>query len=135
MDFDTKLVVILRDDLQPWQELNVTAFLMTGIGATQSIVGDIYIDRSGVEYLPMSQQPILVFTATKDKMQEILKKSLTKDVKMTIYTQELFNTFNDEDNRNAVAQFNTEELNLVGMGIHGKKNHVTKLTKGLELHK
>ena len=37
MEFDTKLVVILRDDLLTWQKLNVTAFLMSGIGATQNI--------------------------------------------------------------------------------------------------
>ena len=29
--FDTRVVVALRDDLLPWQELNVTAFLMSGI--------------------------------------------------------------------------------------------------------
>jgi hypothetical protein len=29
--FDTKIVIILRDDLKPWQELNVTAFLASGI--------------------------------------------------------------------------------------------------------
>lgn len=28
MTFDTKIKVILRDDLEPWQELNVTAFLI-----------------------------------------------------------------------------------------------------------
>jgi hypothetical protein len=26
--FDTKIAIVLRDDLAPWQELNVTAFLM-----------------------------------------------------------------------------------------------------------
>jgi hypothetical protein len=31
MDFDTKIKVILRKGLKPWQELNVTAFLMSGI--------------------------------------------------------------------------------------------------------
>lgn len=36
MNFDTKIKVILRDDLAPWQALNVTAFLMSGVGATQN---------------------------------------------------------------------------------------------------
>ena len=31
VQFDTKVIVALREDLLPWQELNVTAFLMSGI--------------------------------------------------------------------------------------------------------
>ena len=38
MTFDTKIKVILRDDLEPWQELNVTSFLISGIAATQEWV-------------------------------------------------------------------------------------------------
>ena len=29
--FDTKIAIIIRDDLATWQKLNVTAFLMSGI--------------------------------------------------------------------------------------------------------
>ena len=32
-DFDTKVAVVVRDDLATWQRLNVTAFLMSGIVA------------------------------------------------------------------------------------------------------
>ena len=134
MDFETKLVVILRNDLAVWQKLNVTAFLMSGIGGTQNIIGENYIDADGREYLPMSQQPIMVFVSNAEDMREILKKALDKDVKMSIYTEELFTTYNDIDNRNKVAEFKTDELNLVGIGIIGKKNHVAGLTKGLTLH-
>lgn len=134
MDFETKLVVILRNDLEAWQKLNVTAFLMSGIGGTQNIIGEPYKDASGVEYLPMSQQPIIVFASNSENMREILKKSLDKEVKTAIYIEELFTTYNDTDNRNKVSQFTTDELNLVGIAMIGKKNHIAKLTKGLEKH-
>lgn len=55
MNFDTKIKIILRDDLQTWQALNVTAFLVSGIAATQDIVGEPYQDASGIQYLPMAQ--------------------------------------------------------------------------------
>jgi hypothetical protein len=134
MEFDTKLVVILRDNLLLWQKINITAFLMSGIGATQSIIGEPYVDADGTSYLPMSQQPIVVYSASGEEMKEILKKALNKEVKMNIYTEELFKTFNDEDNRAKVAEYKTDDLNLVGIGMIGKKNHVSKLTKGLNLH-
>jgi hypothetical protein len=134
MEFDTKLVVLLRDDLLTWQKLNVTAFLMSGIGTTQNIIGESYLDADGISYLPMSQQPIVVYSASGEEMKEVLKKALAKEVNMSIYTEELFKTFNDEDNRAKVAEYKTDELNLVGIGMIGKKNHVSKLTKGLKLH-
>lgn len=134
MEFANKLVVIIRDDLIVWQKLNVTAFLMSGIGGTQNIIGEPYVDCDGVAYLPMSQQPIMIYSASSEELKGILKKALTKEVKMTIYTEELFKTYNDTDNRAKVAEYKTDELNLVGIGMIGKKNHVDKMTKGLKLH-
>lgn len=134
MEFVNKIVVIIRDDLLVWQKLNVTAFLMSGIGGTQNIMGEHYVDGDGVAYLPMSQQPIMIYSASSQELKEILKKSLTKEVKMTIYTEEIFKTYNDTDNRSKVAEYRTDDLNLVGIGIIGKKNHVDRLTKGLKLH-
>lgn len=135
MEFDTKIKIVIRDDLEAWQELNVTAFLISGIAGTQDIIGQPYKDKDNVEYLPMSQQPILIHSGTSDQMKDLLQKALTKDVVISIYTEELFKTYNDEDNRAMVAQFGTEELNLVGIGIRGKKNHVDRLLKGFDLHK
>lgn len=132
-NFETKIKVLLADDLLPWQELNVTSFLMSGI-ATQDIVGLPYKDASGQEYLPMSQQPIMVYSGTRDRIKEVLKKSVEKGFKTAIFTQELFNTFNDEDNRAAVEKIPTNELNLVGIAVIGKKNQVDKLFKEIHLH-
>lgn len=134
MEFDRKLIVIIRDDLLVWQKLNVTAFLMSGIGGTQEIVGAPYVDGDGVEYLPMSQQPIMVYSANGEELKQLLAKALTKEVKMTIYTEELFTTYNDADNRAKVAEYKTNDLNLVGIGMIGKKNHVDKMIKGFKLH-
>ncbi|MEA4847823.1 MAG: DUF2000 domain-containing protein [Clostridiaceae bacterium] len=134
MEFINKIVVIIRDDLLVWQKLNVTAFLMSGIGGTQNIIGEPYIDGDGVAYLPMSQQPIMIYSASDQELKEILKKALTKEVKMTIYTEEIFKTYNDEDNRAKVAEYKTDDLDLVGVGMIGKKNHIDRLTKGLKLH-
>jgi hypothetical protein len=46
--FDTKIAIIIRDDLATWQKLNVTAFLMSGItGANPEIVGKAYVGAAG----------------------------------------------------------------------------------------
>ncbi len=65
--FDTKIVVVLRDDLEVWQRLNVTAFLVSGIGRrAPEVIGEPYADADGTEYLPMFRQPVLVLTGSKE---------------------------------------------------------------------
>ena len=134
MKFDNKIVAILPQDLLMWQKLNVTAFIMSGIGGRQDVLGEPYVDGVGKMYLPMSKQPILIYAASSEQLKEILLKAQSKEVNMAIYTEELFNTYNDDDNRAKVAEFATNDLNLVGIGMIGKKNHVDRLTKGLNLH-
>jgi hypothetical protein len=58
VQFDTKIAVVLRDDLAVWQKTNVTAFLVSGIAGTVACaVGEPYHDASGNEYLPMFVHP------------------------------------------------------------------------------
>ncbi|MDK2866967.1 MAG: hypothetical protein PWP51_1332 [Clostridiales bacterium] len=134
MKYDTKVVMIIEENLAMWQKLNVTAFIATGIGGTQPIIGEPYQDGDGIIYLPMCRQPIILYTASAGKMKEILLKSFTKEIQSVIYTEELFETKNDMANRAKVAEFKTEALNLVGVGLYGKKNQIDRIVKGLELH-
>ncbi|HTO43315.1 MAG TPA: DUF2000 family protein, partial [Burkholderiales bacterium] len=65
--FDTKIAIVLREDLQTWQKLNVTAFLMSGIvGAAPEIIGEQYIDSAGNAYHSLSVQPVIVLAAAND---------------------------------------------------------------------
>ena len=134
MKFDTKIVVVIRDDLLTWQKLNVTAFLISGIAGTQAIVGENYIDGSGNRYLPMSKQPILVFAANEEQMRSTYERVMKRDMNMSIYTEELFKTMNDIDNRSTVLSVPSDALNLVGVAIHGRKRQVDTVVKGLRLH-
>jgi hypothetical protein len=61
MHFDTKIAVVLDHQLAVWQKANVTAFLVSGIAATDpAVVGEPYADGSGNRYLPMLRQPVMV---------------------------------------------------------------------------
>lgn len=135
MEFDTKIKVILREGLEPWQELNITAFLISGIAGTQNIVGEPYVDADGITYLPMSRQPIMILSAGIEKMSEIMQKATEKGMAVSIYTKELFHTYNDEDNRAEIYKHRTSDLDLVGIAIRGAKNPLDRITKGVEMHR
>lgn len=131
----TKIAVVVRDDLAVWQKLNVTAFLTSGIAAGRDgVVGEPYEDGSGRTYLPMFGQPVLVYAADADEIRTVHEKALGRELPMTIYTEELFATGNDVDNRAAVRAVETAKLALVGVAVHGPRNAVDKVFKGLRLH-
>ncbi|MCI9279341.1 MAG: DUF2000 domain-containing protein [Bacilli bacterium] len=46
----------------------------------------------------------------------------------------MFKTSHDIDNRACIKKYETEELELVGIGLCGKKNHVDKTLHGYRLH-
>lgn len=70
MKFDTKIAVIIREDLPVWQKLNVTAFTISGIvAANEGLVGENYEDASGNRYLPMVRQPMLMFAGSAEEIE------------------------------------------------------------------
>ena len=69
--FDTKIAVLLRDDLETWQRLNVTAFLVSGVGtAHPEVMGEPYADADGVGYRRMFRQPVLVFEGSRRRWRQ-----------------------------------------------------------------
>jgi hypothetical protein len=133
--FDTKVVVVLRNDLLAWQELNVTAFLMSAIATSEpGLVGEPYRDGDGNDYLPMLRQPVLVMTADGPTLGAARARALARGVRLAIYTEELFATGHDAANRAAVAAVSATDLNLVGIGVRGPRNAVDRIVKGAGLH-
>lgn len=135
MRFDTKIAVVVRADLPTWQKLNMTAFLVSGIAATEAgIVGEPYEDASGTPYLPMFRQPVLIFGGTPDQLREVYRRAQSRELPLAIFTDELFSTGNDADNRAAVRAVAAEELKISGLALHAPRNAVDKIVKGLALH-
>ena len=132
--FDTKVAVLLHEDLATWQALNVTAFLVSGLATDKELIGDPYEDADGTEYLPMIRQPIVVFAGDSAQLRAAHAKAVSRELAMTVYTREMFTTGNDRDNRAAVRAVRREDLDLVGIAVHGPKNVVDKAFKGAQLH-
>lgn len=135
MRFDTKLAILVRDDLLTWQKLNVACFLTGGlVGSYPELAGERYVDASDRTYGCLVRQPVLVFSASGAELTRTLRRALDRGLRPAIYTFELFATGNDIDNRAAVRAVATDDLNLVGVGLHADRREVDKVTKGLSLH-
>jgi hypothetical protein len=135
MQFDTKLAVVLRDDLAVWQKTNVTAFLVSGIAASEpGVVGEPYRDGSGNEYLPMFVQPVLVYEADATALRRAYERALSRDVELAVYTRELFDTGHDEANRAVVAAVPADELDLVGIAFRAERRIADRVVDRLRFH-
>jgi hypothetical protein len=135
MRFDTKIAVLLRDDLATWQRLNATAFLASGIAAGwPQLVGEPYADADGTAYLPMLGQPVLVLEGDAAVLRAAHERALRRELTVGVFTADLFRTGNDEDNRAAVAAVAAAGLDLVGLAVHGPRNAVDKVVKGSRMH-
>ena len=133
--FETKIAVLVRDDLAPWQALNVTAFVTSGIvGRTPSLLGEPYADADGTPYLPLAGQPIVVLQGDRDLLRTVHARALARELPLAVYVQEMFSTGHDAANRAAVAAVPRDELDLVGLALHGPRNAVDKTVKGARLH-
>lgn len=135
-EFDTKVAVIVRDDLATWQRLNVTAFLMSGVVSTAGpgAIGEDYVDASRRHYLRLLVQPVLVFEASAVKLQTLRERAERRDVPLAIYTTQMFATGNDADNRAAVRAVATAELDLAGLALRARHRHADAILRGVPRH-
>jgi hypothetical protein len=135
MRFDTKIAIVVREDLAVWQKLNVTAFLASAVaGGRPEVIGERYQDGAGNDYLPMFRQPVLVYGATAADLSTVHERAMARDLDVAVYIEEMFKTGNDDDNRAAVLAAEADHLELVGLAIYGQKNALDKVLKGLTLH-
>ena len=135
MQFDTKIAVVIRADLEAWQKLNVASFLAGGIAAAfPECVGAPYEDGSATKYLSLIGQPILIYGADRAALSRALERALARNVTPALYTEDMFKTTHDEANRAAVKAVTRGDLNLVGLAVRAERKVVDKIVDGLKFH-
>jgi hypothetical protein len=133
MMYNTKIALVIRADLLPWQIANVAAFLSGGLAGTYpEIVGEPYRDGDGQFYTPMIREPIFIYGATSTELIRTHGRAINRKIRFAIYTEPLFKTTNDTDNRASVAATSTAALDLVGLGLHADRKTADKITGGLK---
>ncbi len=135
MVFDTKVAILVLDDLAAWQKLNVTAFLATGIaGAAPEAMGEPYQDAAGRQHARLLGQPVLVFAATPEILLRAYRQAIERSLTRAVYVRAMFSTGHDEANRAAFLAEPPDQPDLVGLALRGPKKDVDKATKGASLH-
>lgn len=135
MNHVTKIAIAVRADLATWQKLNVTAFLASGIAAhAPDTIGEPYRDADGIGYLRIFGLPVVVLAGDGPALTRGHRRALDRGLALAVYTDGMFRTGNDVDNRAVVAALPTGGLDLAGLAVHGDRRDVDKALKDLKLH-
>ncbi|MGH1488005.1 MAG: DUF2000 family protein [Acidimicrobiales bacterium] len=130
-----KIAMAVRSDLASWQKLNVAAFLTSGLGTVQpEAIGQPYVDADGLTYPPMLAVPVRIFTGDAPGLRRCFDRALDRGLLVSVYTDEMFATMNDVDNRAAVAGVATSELAIAGFVAVGDPKQVDKAFDKLKPH-
>ncbi len=133
--FDTKVALLVQPELPPWQKLNVTAFLATGIvAAAPEALGEPYEDAAGRFHGRLLGQPMLIFAADAAGLLRAFRIAVERGLARAVYVRAMFATGHDAANRAAFKAEPADAPDLVGLGLRGPKRDVDKATKGLSLH-
>ena len=135
MVFDTKVAILVLEDLAIWQKLNVTAFLATGVAAAApEAMGEPYEDAAGRSHARLLGQPILVFAASPAVLLRAYNAAIERGLSRAVYVRAMFATGHDAANRAAFKAEPADAPDLVGLALRGPKKDVDKATKGASLH-
>lgn len=133
--FDTKIAIVVREDLVTWQKLNVTAFLTSGIvGANEGLLGERYEDAVGNTYSPLVIQPMIVLSADADTIKAIYRRAMERGAKLALYINDMFSTDHDAANRAAMKQYAPAAMTVAGLAFRESKKLVDKITNGARMH-
>lgn len=126
---------MLRDDLEPWQVANVAAFLASGVASNPALAGEAYVDADGTTYAPLLAQPIVVLEGDRDVLRRVRSRAISRELLTDIFDAGMFSTGHDAANRDVVAAASGDDLDLVGVAVHGAKNQVDRVLKGVGRHR
>ena len=133
MLYPTKTALIIRDDLAAWQVANVAAFLAGGLAHRfPEMIGEPYRDAEQQRYTPLIREPVFVYGADAAAIRRSYERARNRSLEFAIYTEPLFKTANDVDNRAAVAACSRDRLDLAGLGIHAERKIIDKVINGLK---
>jgi hypothetical protein len=134
MIFDTKVAILVLEDLAAWQKLNVTAFLATGIAGAPDAMGEPYEDAAGRRHARLLGRPNQIFAATSESLLRAHRAGLDRGLSQAVYVRAMFSTGHDAANRAGFKAEPPDAPDLVGLALRGPMKDVDKATKGPKLH-
>ncbi|GAA0935641.1 DUF2000 domain-containing protein [Nonomuraea longicatena] len=132
---NTKLVMVLRDDLPRGLAVNAAAVLALSLGGRlDGWLGADGKDASGGVHAGLNTHPVPVVTATGRELRELRERAADRSELRVVAFNEVARRSRDYDDYLAALEATPgEEIGYVGALVFGPRGPVTKLTKRFPL--
>lgn len=137
-DFSKKIVIVVRDDVASWQLTNTIGHIAAYLGnkmAEPFDTGEYFVSKDGVKFPRNSQFAIVALRATKDELKDLAAKLPDVHMPWIVYVQEMIDMIDDEELAEALGSVQSDEMNILGIGLFGPKDKLKEMTGMLKLWK
>ena len=136
MSLTTKLVLVVRDDLDPALAVNAAAVVGLSLGARLGHpLGDDGTDASGRSHAGLNPHPVPVLTASADALRDLHDRAQARQDLITVGFNEVARRARDYDDYLATLKSTSAaDVDFVAVAVFGPRNRVTALTKRFPLH-
>jgi len=132
-DFNKRIILVIRKDLEPWQIVNAVAHISAYIGNQLKETfgtGENFVSRDGLNHPRNSQYPIIIKRArSREQMQNFMQKVRDSKVLYHGFVREMVDYTSDTDLQKELGSKDDVEIEYMGIGIFGENEVVDKLTK------
>jgi hypothetical protein len=137
-DFSRKMTIVLREDVVSWQLTNTVGHIAAYLGNKMSEpfdTGEFFVSKDGVNFPRNSQFAVVVLRATKDELRNLEMRLRHTDLSRIVYVQEMIDMIDDEELARTLGAIQSDEMDILGIGMFGSKEELKVLTGGLKLWK
>ena len=137
-DFSKKMTIAVREDMASWQLTNTVGHIAAYLGNKMKEpfdTGEYFASKDGVNFPRNSQFAIVVLRASKEELKSLAAKLPGANLSWIVYVQEMIDMIDDEELGKALSAVESENMDILGIGLFGGKEELKSLTGSLKLWK
>lgn len=138
-DFQNRIIIVVRKDIEGWQAANTIAHVSAYIGnqLKESFgTGEYFVTSDNIQFPRNSQYPIIIKSAnTSEELKDLLKEARAHTLVHLGFIREMIDHTDDSELQLTLASKTENDVELLGVGVFGNNEGLKTLTKKFPLWK
>ena len=137
-DFSKKITIVLREDFASWQLTNTIGHIAAYLGNKMEEpfdTGEKFVTKDGQSIPRNSQFAVVALKASAQELKDLSSKVSDSGLSWIVYLQEMIDMIDDEELAKSLSQIESDNMNILGIGLFGSKDRLKQITGNLKLWK
>lgn len=131
-DFSSRLVIVVRKDLEGWQVANTIAHVSAYIGSKLENfgTGEYFESMDGGKYPRNAQYPFIIKRAnSSEQLKTVLEKARVENLLHHAFIREMIETTDDVEIETILKDKTEADIEILGVGVFGPHETINGITK------